>query len=546
MSNYSPTGVGGERVLGRRTGQISIADVDGWYEKIPKRSVWYQLRQWSLANLKDEVFAKWYAERGRPSIPPSYMLTLLLLQVRMGWSDREAVEAAYFDDRAKFALGVSRMPEITCDHSTLSKYRTRFLNESMGRQLLGQTLHEAADAGLLGNDEDLVDSFMIAGAAARQGTLVLIYRAIGRVLAEAAEANVVVPNLSRHDYGQRKKPAIAWRDADARQALLEDLVADGRKLASHFPKPDVPTSLWQAVELMRMVVEQDITTGEDGRVQIAQRTASDRVISTVDPQMRHGRKSSSRKFDGYKGHVLVQNTDSSGAHLVTAALATPGNVADGDVLADLVTQRRELTGAAPSQVMGDSAYGNMAVRDKVAEVAPGTIVEAPVPKSSRPGGRFAKTDFAIDMDAHTVTCPAGYTVTFQPKRQIPGHKLTQEVQFPTAVCRQCPLAPQCLGKGGKGRTVTIHPDEARMQAHRARQATPQWQDHYRERSRVEHRNLRLTRGGARHARGRGTDRTTLQLQLTAVVHNIEELGRVFAGTWPPAPLFRPQCLQTAS
>lgn len=532
-------------MLGKRTGQTSIADVDRWYEKIPRRSVWYQVRQWSLSHLRDEAFAEWYAEGGRPSIPPSYMLTLLLLQVRMGWSDREAVEAAYFDDRAKFALGVSRIPEITCDHSTLCKYRARFLREKMGRQLLGETLREAAEAGLLGNDEDLVDSFMIAGAAARQGTLILIYRAIGRVIAEAAEAAIAVPNLSRQDYGQRKKPVIAWREPAARQALLEDLVADGRKLYAHFPRDKAPDSLWQAVELLRLVVEQDITTDADGRVTIAQRTASDRVISTIDPEMRHGRKTSSQKFDGYKGHVMVQNRGPEGAHLVTAAVATPGNVPDGAVLAELVAERRELTGQAPRQVMGDSAYGNLDVRDRVAEVAPETAVEAPLPPSSPPpGGTFAKTTFTIDAKAHSVTCPAGHTVTYRPKKVIPGHKKSQHVRFPDALCRVCPLAPQCTGKSGRGRTITIHPDEVRMQVLRARQADPEWQDHYRQRSRVEHRNLRLTRNGARQAKGLGTTRTTFQVQIAAAVHNIEELGRVIAGAWPPG-LFRPKRPQMA-
>lgn len=531
-------------MLGKRSGQMTIADADLWYERISKRSVWYRMRQWSQSCLKDEAFAGWYAEDGRPSIPPSYIVTLMFLQIRMGWSDREATEAAMFDDRVKFALGMSRMPDIRPDRSTLCRYWARFLTEEMGRQLLAETLHQAADLGLLGNDEDLVDSFMIAGAAARQGTLVLIYRAIGRVLAEVAEAGLTAPALSRQDYGLRKKPAIAWREARARQALLEDLVADGRKLAAHFERGKVPESLWQAIELLRLVVEQDITTDPDGRVQIAQRTAADRVISTVDPEMRHGRKSSSRKFDGYKGHVMVQNADPSGAHLVTAAVATPGNVPDGDVLAELVEQRRDLTGEAPGRVMGDSAYGSIDVRDRVSEVAPTTVVEAPLPPSNPPPGRIAKTEFTIDMAQHTVTCPNGYTIAFTPKKAIAGHKQTQEVRFPTPVCQMCPLRSQCIGSAKRGRTVTIHRDEARMQVLRAQQASPEWQSHYRERSRVEHRNQRLTRNGARRARWFGTARATLQLQMAAAMHNIEELGRVLEDAWPPR-WFRPQCPQTA-
>ena len=186
-------------MLGKRTRQLSIADVDGWRDRIARHSVWFRMHEWSDVHLSDEAFAGWYAQNGRPSIPPSYMVTLLLLQVRQGWSDREAVEAAMFDDRVKFALGTSRMPEIHCDHTTVVRYRARLLESNLGRQLVGETLKQAADAGLLSNDEDLVDSFPIAGFAARQSTHVLIYRAIGRVLSEASEAGLAVGPLKRSD-----------------------------------------------------------------------------------------------------------------------------------------------------------------------------------------------------------------------------------------------------------------------------------------------------------------------------------------------------------
>ena len=35
---------------------------------------------------------------------------------------------------------------------------------------------------------------------------------------------------------------------------------------------------------------------------IARGVAPDRVISTVDPEARHGHKSRNRRFDGYKAH----------------------------------------------------------------------------------------------------------------------------------------------------------------------------------------------------------------------------------------------------
>lgn len=535
-------------MLGRRSRQTSLADIDGWQNRIPVGSVWYRMREWSDAHLSDDAFAGWYAANGRPSVPPSYMVTLLLLQVRQGWSDREAVDSAMFDDRVKYALGTSRMPEIRCDHSTLVRYRARFLETGMGRQLLRETLHEAADAGLLGNDEDLVDSFPIAGAAARQSTHVLIYRAIGRVLVEAQEAGVTPPALLRQDYGQHRKPAIAWRDDRQRQVLLEELVADGRALVAFFPEGEdgkVPAALRSAVDLLALVVEQDIATDAEGHVTIAQKTAPDRILSVVDPEMRHGRKTSSQKFNGYKGHVLVQNGAPDEAHLVTAALASAANVGDGEMLPALLVEREALTGAMPQQVQGDTAYGSMAARDQAAEVAPQTTIEAPVPPSNGVGGRFPKTAFEIDTEAQTVTCPEGNTIGYQAKAAIPGHKATQQVHFAASLCAACPLREKCVGGKG-GRTVTIQADEARIQKERERQATAEWQSHYRERSRVEHANQRLCRHGARHAHGCGEAKVGLQLQMASVVQNIEELARVTGGTPPGRQTFRPQCKQVAA
>jgi len=530
-------------MLGRRSRQLSIADVDGWQNRIPRQSVWYRMREWSKAHLTDEAFAEFYSRHGRPSIPPSYMVTLLLLQVRQGWSDREAVESAMFDDRVKFALGVSRMPEIQCDHSTLARYRSRFLETDMGRALLGETFSEAAEMGLLGNDEDLVDSFPVAGRARRQSTHVLIYRAIGRVLSEANEAGLAVPALTRSDYGQHRKSAIDWRDDRNREALLEDLVRDGRILVKAFGASEV-LSVRQAADLLSLVVEQDIPDAPDGHVRIAEKTARDRILSVEDPEMRHGRKTASQKFNGYKGHVLVQNGEPDEAHLVTAIVASPANRSDGELLPTLLTERGHLTGQMPRTVQGDTAYGSMGVRDRAREVSPDTAIEAPVPPASGQQGRFGKGAFRIDTEAHTVTCPAGRVVTYEPKVFLPGHKATQAVHFPTSMCQACPLRPQCIS-GKKGRTVTISADESRIQRERKRQETPEWRSHYRTRSRVEHANARLTRHGARHARGHGLARLTLQLQLAAVVHNIDEMCRVRGVAWPLRRTFRPQCPQMA-
>jgi hypothetical protein len=59
----------------------------------------------------------------------------------------------------------------------------------------------------------------------------------------------------------------------------------------------------QAATLLATVVGQDLEAGDDGIFRIARKVAKDRIISTVDPEARHGHKSSARGFDGFKGHI---------------------------------------------------------------------------------------------------------------------------------------------------------------------------------------------------------------------------------------------------
>ncbi len=66
----------------------------------------------------------------------------------------------------------------------------------------------------------------------------------------------------------------------------------------------------EAGTLLASVVGQDLDEGEDGVFRIARRVAKDRIISIVDPDARHGHKTSARGFDGYKGHVAVDPTAS--------------------------------------------------------------------------------------------------------------------------------------------------------------------------------------------------------------------------------------------
>jgi len=123
------------------------------------------------------------------------------------------------------------------------------------------------------------------------------------------------------------------------------------------------------------------------------------------------------------------------------------------VTAKLVQERVYLTQAVPQRVMGDTAYGAESVAQAVERVSTRTTVVAPVPPVVRRAGRFSKLDFTIDTQAHTVTCPAGHTVDYLPKRRRRNTKPDRVVKMDAALCEICPLRQQCRkGKGDRARS----------------------------------------------------------------------------------------------
>ena len=241
---------------------------------------------------------------------------------------------------------------------------------------------------------------------------------------------------------------------------------------------------------------QDVEEGDDGRFRIARKVAKDRVISTVDPEARHGHKSANRHFDGYKVHICI-DPDSE---LIDEVVVTPANAPDAEPVADLLASHAD--DKDKPEVVGDSAYGSAAARsDLEGQGYPVTAKAAPVRNST---GGFTKEDFTIDLEQATVSCPAGHVAPVhfgrsgEGKASFKGH------------CRHCPLKGQCT-PSHRGRTISVHPQEALLRRARAEQKSPEWQARYKAtRPIVERKVSHFTRRpwGGRKARVRGAKRIT--------------------------------------
>jgi hypothetical protein len=180
----------------------------------------------------------------------------------------------------------------------------------------------------------VLDSTPLYDAVATMDTVTLIRSALRGLLAVAGplEARLRAACTSGDEYATSAKPQIDWEDAAAREALIDSRARDAFACLALLEGEKLGPEVSQAADLLAAVVGQDLEKGDDGSFRIARRVAPDRIISTVDPEARHGHKTSARGFDGYKGHIAVDPD----AEVITGMTVTAGNVGDAAVATELL------------------------------------------------------------------------------------------------------------------------------------------------------------------------------------------------------------------
>ena len=328
---------------------------------------------------------------------------------------------------------------------------------------------------------------------------------------------------------------IDWSDRKARRKLLGEIVADAdrllelaRQALERLSADSVERQrIVDAAELPGQLLLQDVERKSgDGDaaaaaagVSLRDGVSKDRMLSVHDPELRHGHKSSHRRFNGHKAAIVV-DTDSQ---LITAVDVLPGNAPDHLGALELVEQSEASTGSVAEEAMGDAAYGDGGTRQTFAEAGRQLVARVP----GRPERKhFPKDDFHLDLVSGSCTCPAGQvTHTMVPagkRRDAAGrvHRL-QAFQFDGAVCWAGPLRSQCIAaKGRRGRRVLIHPQEALLQEARALQQSAAYDEYRARRVVVEHRLARLVQLGIRQSRYFGRVKTKFQVYLAATVANL--------------------------
>ena len=514
--------------------------------RVAPGSIYGVLHRECFTLFPDEMFADLFDGAGRRSVPPMIVAVVMVLQRIEGCSDREAVDRFAFDARWKYAAGGLDFDYPGFVHTVLVDMRARLARSAKPDRIFEVTLEAARAAGLVGRRR-VLDSTPLYDAVATMDTVTLVRSAIRGLLraCDGGLAGELRGVLRRDDdYAAAGKPACDYDDVAAREELVDALAKDARALLAALDGRGLDPVLGQAAKLLATVTGQDLEEGAGGVFRIARKVAADRVISTVDPQARHGHKTSARGFDGYKGHVAT-DPDSE---IITATEATAGNSGDAEVAESLLGEM--LPGdqdsaaaqdggqaAAPAAgdgqpaVYGDAAYGSGELIGRLDDAGIYNGIKCQPPAAIK--GHFPKDRFAIDLDAKTVTCPADITA---PIRASGRDRHAGEARF-GAACRTCPLAAQCTS-AKDGRTITIGPHEARLAAARQAQADPAWKADYRAtRPKVERKisHLMRRRHGGRRARVRGLAKVAADFSLLAAAVNLARLGVLGAtyrnGSW---------------
>ena len=512
---------GGLVTVGSTPRQSSLLKGTGFVgDRIAEDSIFAVLHRDGHRLFPDDMFADLYKSTGRRSVPPQVVATVMVLQRWFGLSDRDAVEAFEFDNRWKYACGGLDYDAPGFVHTVLVYTRAKLAKSDRPRRIFDVTLEAARAAGVV-SAKRVLDSTPLYDAVATQDTVTMIRSAIRQLLTvvdAVLEAELRAVLTRDDDYRSAGKPACDWDDQAAREQLVADLAADAHGCLAVLDGRDLTGEVARIGELLAAVVGQDLEEAEDGSFRIARKVATDRVISTVDTDARHGHKTSARGFDGYKGHI-AEDPDSE---IITDTTVTPGNAGDGSVAEDLIEDLvdRDDPGGEDDDatVYGDSAYGGGEFQQRLEDEHIDSKCRTQPPTA--PKGRFGKDQFRIDLETNTVTCPNQVTVTI--RRGADGNGIA----YFTDACTDCPLRESCTEAAG-GRTIRVGIHEAALARARERQKSIAWQDDYRAtRPKVERKlgHLMRRRHGGRRARVRGTPKVDADFNLLAAAANIARLA----------------------
>src|SRR5215831_14183675 len=259
---------------------------------------------------------------GKEPVDAGMLALATLLQAYCHVGDRDAVELTVMDKRWQMVLDGLGAEQPPFSQSTLFNFRMRLIAHNLDKTLLERTVALAERTGGFGARQlrAALDSTPLCGAGRVEDTLNLLGHALrkavglaARELGAAAEVMLEEAGLVLVGHSSLKAALdLDWGQPQAREQALRLVLEEVERwktwLEQHSHLVEEGGPLQDVMDTIAQIVTQDTEPDPDGGPggkRVKKHVAPDRRISIEDADMRHGRKSSAKTFNGFQEHFVL-------------------------------------------------------------------------------------------------------------------------------------------------------------------------------------------------------------------------------------------------
>jgi transposase len=430
-------------MLKKQSGQIDIFNEMIFQKLVPKDHLLVKIDEFVDFSFVYDITEEYYSEIGRGSVDPVVLFKMLLLEFLYKLSDKEVAKRTATDIAFRWFLRLS-LDDTVPDDSTLSYFRSKRLGEEPFEEFFNCIIQQCIDKDLIKNKRYIVDSTDVAANVNYPKDKQLIVNAFKRVINEFKKTNEYQAAELLAAFEQEietlkdsvEKPSVKDYCAIAKKHAEQLYIHACDELKSNDKFNDTFSILWRIIE------------------QIDSNKSGDRIISCVDPDARVANKTKTKRKQGYKDHIIIDED----SEIILASEQTPFNVGDEKKLEDLVDKVEENFSLKPKEVSADKAYGTIKnrayLKDKEIICNINFYDDDNIRKNYK---RFDIKMFEIAEDLKSAKCPAG--VMSVSNRVLKNQKEVR-INFPKEACSKCQYKRDCMPSidcdKGYGRSIDVN------------------------------------------------------------------------------------------
>jgi transposase len=480
----------------RENSQLKLSEYSDLYEIIvPQDNLLRRIKENIDFSFVNPMLKKSYCEYyGRPAKEPEMMFKLLFLKKLYDLSDEKLMENANMHMAYKYFLDLC--PEASvADTSLLTKFRKTRITEDILEEMLGETVHQAIEKGLITSRMIIVDATHNKASAKHETPTQILRR--------------MTKELRKELYRTQFEISEKFPEKPMETADLSEEIEYSKKLL-------------EAVK--KAVLESGTAKAKKSLVRVSELLENDRIKeiqSAVDEDAKLGYKSEQNSFFGYKTHIAMTEE-----RIITGLEVTTGEAPDGEYLKTLVEQS-EKNGVTVEEISGDMAYSSK-VNLEYAKEKEVKLISKLNPVISDGTGQAVK-GFVYNKDANMYQCPAGHLAIRKANgdRTKEGKNKKLTYHFDVNKCKSCPVREGCYKDGAKHKTYSLTIISEMHKEQKEFQETEYFKERAKQRYMIEAKNAELKQAhGLGKADSVGVIAMRLQSYFTAFVANAKRIVKL--------------------